>query len=527
MAQDVNAVPIARGIESAGDNVAQGFKNSLALRKQIEELRQGNLIKLDAFLKLPATTRQRLLQDPDFRKDLVHTMSKNPLKKEKAGGKELPEQTMWLDSLGAERPEETASREKVVAESQKAVAEAALAKQKERLSTGVEKATPMSLLIAGDVKDPIANAMFSLVPQDQLKAIALNEHKAGPMYLQTQMQEWYKWGITEGLPPGLAMTTASAIANGKWDEVPTSYTDYSTGKVAPVRGKAERELAISATNALANMQSIQNTIANSIATSATQLAEKAGIPLDQARADIMAMRAGKPAPFPTPHLEQMALFDSQIKSQEIEKNAQTILNDKSGIGMIKESLNALTAQYKEAGSTSLTGSMSSAQKADLADKMNALTEELSSRLAGRYGIKFESYDTLHPGFIAAVKKVISSVGQGLSSAGAWTADMANEVDNALGVNQVVEGSQLTHPPSARVGPNVGHPTVPHTPEQKKILEDMAKSFDATLKDETVPIDQKKQLMEYINNVFKPAYTDPSKFLDLFRTGLEQPQGATP
>jgi hypothetical protein len=505
---------LSQQIEQMARDIAESIRFSAQRKMQQKQLDLQSLQKVKDFMSLAPDKRKALLLDPHFRQTMMETLdpesfaSVRKTKKATADVEGMKQRETSVLSLGEETSAEKLAREKAKGEAEKATAEGLLAQQKQRLSTGVEAATPMSLLIAGDVKDPVANALFSLIPQNELKNIALAEHKTGPLYQQTQQQEWYKWGVNEGLPPGLAMETAFRISKGEWDKVPTQYQDATTGKTVPVRGKAEQQLAMDAMNARSRAQEVQNTIQSSITTSSTQLAEKAGIPLDHSYANIMALRAGKPTPFPTPNLQEIVGLDLQNKSLEIQKNIQTILNDKSGIGMIKESLTALTAQYKQQQGYVWDSSKSK----DLEDKINKLTEELSSRLSSRYGIKFDKYEEIHS-FWPVVKGATSNVWDGMKATGAYGEDLGKAFSDTL--KQPVEGARLPVPPSSRVGPNVGAPVQKHTPEQEAVLTNLYKSFQAALADDKTPVEQKNSIRKYIQDVLEPAYLDPLKFNNLF------------
>jgi hypothetical protein len=515
MAGQTSAEAIGQGIEEAGRGVARGFENAIQMRRIIEQLREGNLIKVEQFLKLPATTRQRLLQDPQFRADLVHSMSKNPLKKEKKTPEETPEQRVWLNSLGAERPEETATRQKAQSEAVKSQAEAAIAERKAAFATGKMKPSPIDLATNFDFKDPIAAALFTQIPDAQLKDIALAEKKQGPIYESQQMMEWYKWGTDQGFPPALAMTTARAISQGQWDKVPISYTDYTTGKVVPVRGKAEQELAVQTINARARMQEVQNNLENSIATSSAQLAEKAGISLDQARADIVALRHGKPAPFPTPHLAEMAKLDETNKQIEIDKNREALLNDRYGINTINESLKTMLSAYKEENNSILPNA---AATKDLGNKITALQEELSKRLGERYGVKLPEYGNT---WAQSIGGAIKSAWGGIKATGAYGSDIISDMDAA--VEQVYKdtpGIEVSAPGSALRIKVPSGAVIPkrHSPEQLKVLDDMATTFNNMLADPNTPVEQKKKVLDFIDRRLMPAKQDPDKFYDLFLPG---------
>lgn len=506
---------IQRAIEQMSREIAEAMRFSAQRKHAQKELDLQSLTKVKDFMSLPADKRKALLLDPSFRQEMIRVVDPESFATGKAAKKTMADKTVMQQketsvlALGEETATEQLARQKEIAAVGKSQAEAALVQQKQRISSGVETATPMSLLMTGDVKDPMAAALFSLVPQETLKNLALAEKKMGPIYQNQQKQEWYKWGIDQGLPPGVAMQTSFAIAAGEWDKVPVAFND-GKGKMIQVRGKAEQELATSAMLANARVQEVQNTISSSIATSAAQLAERAGIPLDQARANIVAVRSGKPTPFPTPNLEDMVKLDMANKKLEIEKNTQSILNDKSGIGMIRESLNTMLSAYKEEKGTVFN----SAASDDLGKKIVALQEVLAQRLGERYGIKLPEYG---PTWGDTVKGAMAGTWNLMKTTGAYGKAVADTVDETM---KQVAPNQFQGE-SGRVPAAAGKPQASRvrTPEQEAVLSNLYTSFTKALTDDSVPNDQKEAIRKYITEKLEPVFQDPSKFNDLF---VQQP-----
>lgn len=508
-----DAQAYAQGIENAGEGIARGFRTVLELRMAEERLRQGNLIKIKDFMSLPAEKRQALLSDPAFRRDLLHTMSEHPLRKTKAGQTETPEQTAALTQLGTPTAEEAAKTGKAISEFQEAEAKRGLAEQKLRISTGVETPTPLSLLMAGDVKDPVAAALFSNIPQEQLTNIALADKKQGPLYQQSQQQEWFKWAIGEGLPPGVAMQTAAAISRGMWDKVPHTYTDYATGKTLPVRGKAEQQLAIDMMNARSRIQEIQNTFANNRATLAFKIASEAGLGMDQANANAAAMLAGKEVPFSTAAMRDSFAMAQILKSQEIEKNAQTILNDKFGITAVREALQTTLAQYRE------TGTFSGLDSGKLKDQIQSMQKDLVQRLGARYGVKIDET----PSFWESTKKVMGRVWNGVvKPAGAFSADVIGAVDGVLKEEAETPGTGASAYQLGKFGTGPDMPKVQHTPDQEGVIRNLLSSTTAALGNEQVPLEQRKQLKKYMDEVLIPVAEGKRDFMSLFTKPDQEP-----
>lgn len=519
---NVNAEVVARMIDQMGQNVSQGIVRAMELRYRNREIDLQSLQKIKDFMALPAEKRKALLQDPQFRTSIEQAMAPQAFRTARSARKISLDQRQSMEqsamSLGEETSTEKAERLTKEAGAQKATAEAKLAELKNNIATGVTAPTPLNLLMTGDVKDPLAGALFSNIGKEDLTNLALFEKKAGPLYTKQQQQEWYGKMLQEGLPPGVAMQSAIAIANGEWDKVPTAYRDATTGRVVPVRAKAEQQLAIDAMNARSRAQEVQNNIQSSIATSAASLAEKSGLSLDQASQDVIAMRSGKKIPFPTPALTEHAQNDLLIQRQEIEKNKQSILNDQSGVGMIKETLTALTAAYKEQQNTI---EPNSAATADLKDKIQQLQQELTSRLAGRYGIKFDSYEQMHP-FSTSVSGAISSIYDSMKTAGAFGLDFSK--DTLDGIGQILQQgqeeaksptSQASLYQAARFGTGPAIPKQSFTADQQNIVQGLVDSVTKALSDDNTPVEQKKSFMDYYNNILKPVIDDPSKFNLLF------------
>src|SRR5262245_1982420 len=465
-------------IRQLGQDIGESFSEASRLAYLRKKLSLESIDKLKTFMSLPADKRKALLADPSFRQDIIKTLDPDTFLSRKKGKKALADQEGMSQrnktalALGEPTVEEVTARTKAKAEADKAASEARFQQQKENIAAGREQATPMSLLMHG-VTDPIANSLFALVPDETRKNIALAEKKLGPIYQQQQLETWYKWGMDQGFQPGLAYQTAAAISQGAWDKVPVNQTDYRTGKQTPVRGKAEIELANQTLQAQARMQEVSNARDNAIATSTMQLAEKSGLTPDQARADVMAIRAGKPAPFPTTALTQHIIDDLIIRKQEIEKNTQTILNDQAGLAQINDALKSMTQAYKD------SGYFSGAQGRDLEDKIKQTREELTKRLAMRYGIKYDTYEDLHP-LRTAVGQAMGSVWKGAKTTGYWGIDLAKDAAVATGIDEglndmmkgftesmspigeAVKGTFQT--PQTKVGT--------HTPEQERILGDL-------------------------------------------------------
>lgn len=519
--EDLNAAVISRMIEEMGKNISAAVMTRQNRQIELAKLQRSGMDELEKFKSLPAAQRQRMLQDPSFVLRMVKVMDPetfmNPRAAKKLSVDDLKNRINSIRALGVETPEETAQRGELEAKRGKAVAEQQLAEQKQRISSGVETPTPMSLLMAGDVKDPLAAGLFSTMNANDLANLAKFEKKVpdNPQFQMAQQQEWFKWGVAQGYSPGLAMATATAIAHGQWDKVPETWTDPATNKPYQVRGEAERKLAIDSMNAISRSREVQNTIESSIATSSEMLAEKAGIPPDQARADIMALRAGQKVPFPTPHLEEMAKLDEMNKGIEIQKNQQSILNDKTN--MIRESLNSMLALYKEQGT--LTGTMSGAQKKDLEDKMNETLEGLTQTLSGKYGVEYKPYSSLH----YSVKGAAQTIWNSMKAGAAFSSDVSGAVDDYFKQqfpNQFPGLGARVPSADARAGGKL-------TPERENILKGLYQSLGDALQSDDIPATQKKSIKDYINNTLEPIFKDPSKFDQLFAlpptTGTQPPQ----
>jgi len=522
---------IAEAVEQAGKSIGEGVKNAVELRYKLKQLDLAGMQKITELMKLPPGKRQELLQDPTFRQGIVEAMAPAMFWKK---GKKVPQEKLQQMhqaalSLGFPTQEETVALGKAQAETLKAQSEASLAKLKEGIATGVVSMTPANVLMAGDVKDPIAAKLFSLTDKKMLEDIALGEKKAGPLYVKQQTQDWYeKFSVAFGLPPGVAMQSAIAVANGQWDKVPETYRDPDTGKVVQVRSIAERQLAVNMFNAQSERQKVNLEFANSRARIAQEFADKAAIPYDAALLNANAALNGKPMPIQMPGMVNLAAMAQIERQQLIQKNAQQILESKSGIGMIRESLSALIATYKETSFGGLTGLMSSSQKADLEDKINTLTQDLTGRLAGMYGVPFKTYDENHP-FAASVRQAASAVWQSGLSAGAYGIDEGSAFGKAM--TEAIGKGLRKQQSSAVVGmftpAEMYTPTKQLTQEQTDIIRNITKGIQQTVNSPNATDEQKKAMQDYFEQNVVPAINDPSKFIDLFKpkppASLEQQQ----
>lgn len=511
-----DAQVISQAIQEFGDNFASMWK--LRMQQQLEQKRLdlSSLDKVKTFMSLPAEKRQILLKDPNFASDMIRTIdpesfaTKKKAKATMADTEGMASRTAAVMALGNPTTDEILAREKAGAEAQGAQAEAQMKTLKSNLATGVTTPTPMNLLGAFDMKDPFATSLMigmNADPKmkDLVTNLALAEKKGGPIYQQQQAQDWYKWGIDQGFSPALAMKTAQSVSQGKWDEVPTSYTD-GNGRVVPVRGKAEQQLAIDTANAVSRANEVQNTIESSIAQSSVALAKDAGIPIDQARSDIKALRAGTPLPYKTPNIEKIAQADLVLKGQEIEKNANTILNDKYGINTIQSSLQALISAEKE---------QSGSNAKDTKQKIDAMTQDLASRLAGRYGVQYPEYSSWED----TVKRAVIGGWQSMAATGAYAADTVNNINQALKEGEK-PGSELT---GSRMQYELGtSPTqTQHTPEQLSTLSSMYGIVANAINDPNVSADKKKEYQSFLNDYLEPAYHDPNKFNALLTAPIPQ------
>jgi hypothetical protein len=490
------------------------------------ELRQEGLQKLYEWVKnTPPEQRKVLLSDPAFRANILKMIDPhlNPFQRK---GKEqqsaISEES--LKALGPQTPEEAlAIREKTakVGEAESAAklkeTEANVAAYKEQFQTGKTKPSAMDLITNFEFKDPIAAALATSIPAEDLKNIALAQHKMGPIYEQTQLQDWYKWGMSQGFSPGLSFATATAISKGEWDKVPTQWMNPDTGKVQPVRGEAERKLALDTMNANTQMKSVQNTIESSIATATMQLVEK-GVPPDQARANVMAMRQGKPLPFAMPQITDALALVTAAKNVEIQKNVQTILNDKNNA--IRESLNTMLSTYKGISGTV----MNSAQAKDLEDKINATVEGLTQNLSGKYGLKFQSYEELHT-FMPTVKAAVAATWNGMKAAGAFPIDVDKQIldaiDKHIGVNEppqpapdFIPGGVIGSAKPGSALPSITKPKAEMTPDMEKVIRGIHESVQTALRDPAVTVDQRNKLQQYIDERVNPVIADPSRFQEL-------------
>jgi hypothetical protein len=511
MAEDYGAFLIRQ----MGEDIANSIRQSFQMKAEEKKYSQTSLQKMRDFMSLPPSKRSQLLQDPNFRKQIIDAMDPHLYSRHKEK-KEGPQPTMEsLMELAKPTPEEITSSSILSEQLQEAKLKtqqgeqklrsdksaAEMAELKEGIATGKVPATPLNVLYTGDVKDPLAAALFSQVDPKTLTDLALFEKKSGPMYEKAQQAEWFKWGMTEGFSPGMAMRYAISISQGKWEDVPL--IDPLTKK--PVRGKAEQELATSAMNAQTSRMNAQNTREDSIATAAVNLAEKSGLSLDQARANVMAMRNGQPQPFPTPHFSWMAGFDEVIKQQEIKKHSETILNDRAGISTIRESISTLMQQYKEGiGDTK-----------QLETDIAFLHKQLTERMAQRYGMKFEEAG---PGFWGGVGNAMAATWDTMKTSGAWSDDVSKDVGemfHALGrasVEGIVVGlGSLSDPAGAQALKEQFARESTLSEDQEKTLLQLYENADKQLKDPNTPAATKKKVADYVRDVLEVVRKDPRRF----------------
>jgi hypothetical protein len=525
--EQANAELIAAAITEIGRAMGKSMEVLMAMKAEDRKLSEKSLAKLETFMKLPPEKRKMLLDDPSFRSQFVSVLEPDieaySGKRRKAALERAkrPDRIETMMQLAAPTGAEKAATEKAAAELEKtqaearketalggkAVVEERMAGLKERLATGVEAPTPMNLLFAGDIKDPIAAAMFSLIPQEQLKNIALADKKQGPIYQQAQQQEWFKWGIAEGFSPALAMKYGMHIAAGEWDKLPLK--DPMTGQ--PVRAKAERELATQQMNAQSTRMSVNNTLESSIATATVELASKAAIPLEQARADIVAMRQGKPLPFPlaSEHLMHIATLDETLKGQAVEKNRVELMKNKSGIAEITSSLTSLIEANKKGW-----GASSGQMKKDI----DGLIENLTTKTMEMYGVPREHYASWRE----SIMGVMGSVWSGLKPAVVMGDLLKGDLEKYL---KSPEMKQFASTPLMKellpeLGDVVGKPKSPTKldPNQEGVLKNLYKSLTGVLQDPNTPDENKKFIMSFIKDKLEPIRKGEASFLDLIGAG---------
>jgi len=502
-------------ITKMGDDIANAIRQGMQMRVQEKQYKQGSLQKMKDFMSLPPSKRQQLLQDPNFRQQMMDTIDPHLFGKhnEKKEGprpsmesllqlaKATPEEELNIDILNEEYKEALLKSKQGEQDLRTKTVTAEMAEMRKALSKGELQPTTLNVMLLGDLKDPLAAALAANLDEKTLTDLAMLEKKAGPLYQSQQKGEWFKWGLTEGFSPGMSMTYADAISNGRWDQLPA--VDPITKK--PVRGKAEQTLAIDMMNAQTSRLNAQNTIETSITTAAVALSEKSGLTLDQSRANVIAMRSGKPAPFPTPHLTWMVAFDEVIKQQEIKQNTETLLNDKAGIAQIRESMNTLLSQYKEG-----TGNAKLTEK-----QIVTLQTALTQRLSERYGMKFEE---VGPGFWGSVGNAMSATWDAMKTSGAWADDVAADFDtmfHKLGTSSVqgiiVGLGSLSDPEGAQKLQEQFKQGATLTPAQESTLIQLYETADRTMRDPNATAEAKKKAAEYVRDVLETVRKDPSRF----------------
>jgi hypothetical protein len=518
-------------MEEMGKNISDSMVYAMRLRMQQKEIDLQSMQKVKDFMSLPPDKRKALLLNPDFRSQMIQTLdpdafsTKKKAKKTSSDTAGMQQREASAMMLGEPSAEEQVKQQTLVEQGKKAEAEAAIATRKKELSTGERSITAMDLFATFDFKDPLAATLAeSVMSNPETKQMVLNaalaEKKAGPLYAKQQQQEWFKWGTEQGLPLGIAIESAIHIAAGEWDKVPTTYTDMKTGKVIPIRAKAEQELLFQSINAVSRQQEVQNSIENSIATSSVQFAEKTGLPLDQSRANILALRQGKPIPYPTTHLEDMAKLEEINKRVEIDKISQTIINDKHN--MIRESLNSMISAYKDYGTGGIGGG---AATKDLEDKIEQTMQEMTKSLASKYGIKYKAYDELHWVFGPAVNRAFKQTWEGMKAAGALPVDLGADgikkfeqlivpqIGEAPGeskpttVTPFIPGGLLTTPKGVKKKASF-------SPEQEKVFRSLHESVQTALSSQSLTPAQRDNLQKFVDERLNPVYEDPSRFNEL-------------
>lgn len=508
-----NAEIIARMIEDAGKSVGEGMTRGRENRIQLEALRLKEMRESFTELRqMPPEQRKKMLSDPSYVVHMAYGLGPLLGKPEEQKA-ELSRRVDLLKSLGEPTEEEAAKLKKAKTEAEGAEADTGMKKLKLSLAKGETQPTPLNLLMSGEgPKDPLAAALFTAQATDPEAAktitnLALAEKNGGPIAEASRTRDWYEKMLNQGLPPGVAMQSAIAIAKGQWDKVPTEYVDAS-GKKVPIKAKAEQELAINMMNAVSRAKEVKGNIENSIATSAAALAEKAGIGLDQARADVVALRNGQPVPFSTAALREHVALDTMLKQQEVAKNTTVLLRDRSGIEDIKGALGTLISQYKEAGL--MPGSLDTGK---LKTQIQGLQKDYVDRLSQLYGIQLppdQGWESTTLG--AAGANAFWATWDGMKASGAYGLDLGSDFVKSM------DGLRSTG------SPGTGAPVIPgrNTPkpptfsaDQQKLLDGFASTMTNGISDPNVPVGQKKAMLDWVNNVLMPVKNGTADFNTLF------------
>src|SRR5262245_2707628 len=525
-----NAELFARALESFARDVGQGINRAMEMKLQERKARGEGVDTFRVFMAIPAEKRKELLQNPAFRRIILEAMDPHIFSKHKVGKEGLAPTEADVLKLGEETSQEKLEAAirgvQFAGEQSKASAEATKARMeqyKEAIAKGDIKPTPMNMLMAGGVTNPLAAAQFSLIPEKELREISELSQNTGPLQEKKEVQDWFHKLIEQGMQSGTAMRNAIAISKGEWDKVDKN-----------IRGKVEQELAISAGNLAARRQEIQANIANSKATMTMHIAETLGTTVADAQPIMEALRKGEQPPIDSTILQQLKNFELVGKQQEQEKNRQAILTDQAGLNQIRDALSEMAKAYNSSYSYISAGGNS----AKIAGQMVKLQDEYAKRLASRYGIDLKA----DPGFMDSVKDAMS-VAYFAEKTGRGMAEKAGESMTRYGVAMGKDAwqgfdalmeKQLGNVGAAaeavkKIGPMSVMPGVPasmqnlttpiekgkFTPEQESMLSGVLKSIQSALMDANVPEAQKESYRKYLYETVIPITQDPRLFMNLF------------